>query len=294
MALSNPRILYGIHSVSPYNRDTGLPYGMLRVLAGSTFEMSGDQNILFGGSARFPWAVENGELNATITINTKEYPDFLFELFLGKAPTSVAADADGDVSGFANVNGTSAFDASTGIASASVESGEEANLKFGKYVVKVTGADTVDVYCLSDVDFARGTDIDFEDDDLKITASALTIPDTGGTVSIPNTGVELTGGSGTVAMTTGDTAEFLVLPIHSGGFEVTIGATTDSFPEFGAVLMASKRSTGELFEIDVYRVVGNGLSLGAEEKSYTESSITATAFYDSSKDAICKIRTIDT
>ncbi len=292
MALSNPRILYGVHSVSPYSRTTGLPYGMLRVLAGSTFEMSGDQQTLFGGSFRFPWAVENGEINATLTINTKEYPDFLFTLFLGKAPTSIAADTSGDVSGLANVSGVSLFDASTGIATATIESGEEADLKFGKYIIKYVSATTVDVYLLSDVDANRGTDIAYVDDALKITASALTITSSTA-VSIPNTGVELTGGSGTIALVAGDTAEFMVLPIHTGGMEVSIGGSADEFLEFGAILMSSKRATGELFEIDVYRAVGNGLSLGADEKAFSESSITATAFYDSAKNAICKIRAID-
>ena len=292
MALSNPRILYGVHSVSPYSRTTGLPYGMLRVLAGSTFEMSGDQQTLFGGSFRFPWAVENGEINATLTINTKEYPDFLFTLFLGKAPTSIAADTSGDVSGLANVSGVSLFDASTGIATATIESGEEADLKFGKYIIKYVSATTVDVYLLSDVDANRGTDIAYVDDALKITASALTITSSTA-VSIPNTGVELTGGSGTIALVAGDTAEFMVLPIHTGGMEVSIGGSADEFLEFGAILMSSKRATGELFEIDVYRAVGNGLSLGADEKAFSESSITATAFYDSTKNAICKIRAID-
>ena len=292
MALSNPRILYGVHSVSPYSRTTGLPYGMLRVLAGSTFEMSGDQQTLFGGSFRFPWAVENGEINATLTINTKEYPDFLFTLFLGKAPTSIAADTNGDVSGLANVSGVSLFDASTGIATATIESGEEADLKFGKYIIKYVSATTVDVYLLSDVDANRGTDIAYVDDALKITASALTITSSTA-VSIPNTGVELTGGSGTIALAAGDTAEFMVLPIHTGGMEVSIGGSADEFLEFGAILMSSKRATGELFEIDVYRAVGNGLSLGADEKAFSESSITATAFYDSAKNAICKIRAID-
>lgn len=293
MALSNPRILYGIHSVTPYAPATGLPYGMLRVLAGSTFEMSGDQKTLFGGSFKFPWAVENGEVNATLSIKTKEYPDFLFTLFLGKAPTTVASDTTGDVSGFANVYGATAFHASTGIATATVKTGSETDIKFGKYLVKVVSSTTVDVYCLSDIDFTRGTDISFQNDSLKVTASALTIATTTA-VTIPNCGIELTGGSGIIAMTVGNTAEFFVLPIHTGGLEVTIGGSSDEFPEFGALLMSSKRATGELFEIDVFKLVGAGMSLGADEKTFSESSINAIAFYDSAKNAICKIRTIDT
>ena len=42
MARSNPRIFFGVHSFTPYNRTTGLPYGTVEVLKGSSFESSSD------------------------------------------------------------------------------------------------------------------------------------------------------------------------------------------------------------------------------------------------------------
>ena len=288
MALSEPRILYGIHSYTPYSRSTGLPFGILRVLGGSSLALSGELNKLNGGSQRYPWAVEDGVISATISLKAKEYPDFMFELFLGKAPTANSAETSGSTTAIANVNGTSAV-ASTGLASATVLSGSEADVKFSKYIVKVVSATTVDVYGISNLDFARGTDKEFEDDVLKITASALTIA-TATPVTIPGYGIELTGGAGVIAMTIDDTAEFYVRPINTKSMDVDIGSTTDVYPEHGAIMMTQQRSNGEMFEVEAYKVKGIGLPLSAEEKAFAEPEATAEAFYDSVKDKVLSLR----
>lgn len=290
MALSDPRIVYGVHSIAPYSRTTGLPYGIAKVLASSNFSITGELNNLYGGSSKFAWAIEEANVTAELQLNVKQVESWMFELFLGKAPTDVdTPSASGAVSTITNKNGTSAVSATTGIASVGAKSGSEADLKFGKYIVKVVSATTVDVYCLSDVDFNRGTDKDFENDALKVTASALTIT-TSTAVEIPGHGVELTGGSGTIGMTDDDTATFEVQPAYTKTMEVSIGASNDTFPEFGAVMVAQQRSNGEMFEIDAYRVKGSGLPMGLTEKEYNNPEITAQAFYDSAKDAVCKIR----
>jgi hypothetical protein len=56
MALSSNRIVYGIHSMAPYRRDDGLPYGILKVLGGGTLAFSAETEKLFGGSNKFAWA----------------------------------------------------------------------------------------------------------------------------------------------------------------------------------------------------------------------------------------------
>lgn len=289
MALSNPVTVFGVHSVAPYNKADGIPYGIVRVLGGSTFELSGETIELRGGSQRFPYAVEDGDISANLNLTVKEYPDFLFEVFLGKAPTAKAADNDGELTTATNVKGLSVIDASDGISGVSATSSEEDDLKFGKYIIEATGSDTVTVKCLTNIDFQRGADATYENDDLEIIASDITVSSGANTIS--GFGITLTG-VGTPAFTTGDTAEFYVYPIHTGGFEVTIGGATDTFSEFGAVVMASKGGDGRLFEIDIFRLKGSGLPIGFEEKAFSESSITAVAFYDSTKDGICQIRTV--
>lgn len=295
MALSNPRAVFGVHSLAPYDRSTREYKGILKVLGSSNLSLEGELISLNGGSAKYPWAVEDGLITAELELTFREYPDFMIELLLGKAPTANAAEANGSVTSISNAKGT-VVDATTGIASVGIETGQEGDLKFSHYVVKVVTSTTVDVYASSDIDHARGDDLEYQDDLLKITTSPLTVPSTGGTVSIPNSGLELTGGSGTVDFTTagavGDTAVFSSRPKNTGSMDVIIGAASDSFPEWGAVLVAQKRGSDEMFEIDLFRVKAVGLPIGFTENEFSEASVTAQAFQDTARGGVFAIRSV--
>lgn len=288
MALSEPRVFFGVHSVAPYSRTTGEFFGIAKVLATSTLSFTGELVKLNGGSNKWPWAIEDGLLSAEISLGLKEYPNFVFELFLGKAPTTNAAEAAGSTSGLANVKGTSMVSVA-GIASVGVKSGSEADVKFGKYIVKALSSTTVDVFMSSDLDFARGTDKVYENDALKITASPLTIV-AATPVTIPDFGLELTGDAGAIALVTGDTAEFFVRPINTESTDVTIGATTDFRPEFGMIAMGAKRADDSMVEFDLFRCKGIGLPIGLEENAFSEAEVTVEAFYDAVKNAVFKMR----
>lgn len=291
MALSDPRIIFGVHSVSPYSRTTGEFYGILRVLGGSSLSLSGELQKLNGGSNKFPWAVEDGNITAEMSLKIKEYPDFLFELFLGKAPTAAGADTAGTVSAVTDKYGTSVV-ASTGLASVSViPSTGAADLKFGKYLVKAASATTIDVYASTNIDFARGTDADYESDLLKVTSSPLTIT-TGGNTDIASFGLRFVGGAGAIAFVTGDTATFEVKPPSSKSMSVLIGENSAVFPEFGAILMAKKRGNLEMFEVDAFRCKAVGLPIGFEENAFSEAEVKAEVFYDSAKNGIMSVRSI--
>lgn len=290
MALSDPRIVYGIHSVTPYNRTTGEFYGTAKVLDSSSISVSSELISLTGGSQKFPWAVENGLSTAEISLSVSQYDDFLLELAYGKAPTQNAAEATGSVTTVTNKSGSSVVSATTGIASVDVTSGDEGDLKFGKYVVKVTdaAADTVTVYASSDVDFARGNDGDFTSDLLAI--GDVVISGTGGTSNLSDYGLEFTGGSGTIALTDGDTATFEVRPSNSKSMDVVIGGASDVVPEIGMLIYAQQRGNGELFEIDVYRAKLTGLPFGFTKNEFSVAEITAQAFYDSAKNGVMALR----
>lgn len=288
MALSTPRSFFGVHSVSPYSRTTGEFYGILKVLGGSSLALNGELIELQGGSSKYSWAVEDGRIDAELSLKTREYPSFLFTLFLGVTPTDGSAETSGNASAIANKYGTSVVNASTGITSVATVS-TAADLKFGKYVIKAASSTTVDVYYSSDEDIKRGTDGTYQNDALKITSSALTVP-SGSTVAIPNFGITLNGGSGTIGMTTSDTATFEVRPINTGYTTATIGAAGSTFPEFGAILMAQQRGNGEMLEIDALRVKAVGLPIGFEENTFSEAEIKAKCFYDSTQDAVFKMR----
>lgn len=289
MALSQPRVIFGVHSITPFSRTTGEAYGTAKVIGEASMSLSGELVKLMGGSNKYPWAIEDGAINAEISMKIREYPNFLFELFLGKAPTLSTVDTAGTVSTLTDKYGTSTVDATTGIASVAVLAASKANLKFGRYLVKVVTATTVDVYALSDVDFARGTDATFVNDSLKITSSPLTIT-SGADTNVANFGFKLVGGSGTIGMTAGDTATFEVLPPSDSGADVKVGGSADTYPEFSLLLVAQKQGSGHMSEIEVFRAKGIGAPIGFTEKAFSEAEIKIEAFYDSAQDGVFRLR----
>ena len=250
MTLSATKSIFGIHSITAYNPDTLEPYGIAKVLGQASLNFSGELTPLTGGSSPYPWRVERGLISTEVSITLREKPVWEYEVLQGKAATQNAAEASGAVStALTNAGGTSVMDASTGIATATVKSGSETDLKTGLYVVVAATATTVNVYSMSDVDFAQGTNKVFEDDTLKINASPLTIT-SGTAVEVPDFGVELTGGSGTIGMTAGDTAFFEVRAINTGSHDVVIGSSTENYVDFGLYMVGQKSGSKNIFAIN--------------------------------------------
>ncbi len=291
MSLSQDFIAYGIHSLVPYRRSDKLPYGIFKIVGGGTISLSAEFEDLFGGSNKYAWASEAKTISAEFTATVKSMPDFLFEVFLGATVSTTAASATGTVDGFANFKGTSALDASNGMASVSIKSGSEADLKEGIVVVEVVSPTTVDVYYMTDIEFANGNDLEYIDDSLKVTATPLTI--TASTaVEIPNTGIEITGGSGTIGMTAGDSATFTSAAAHGGISEIIIGKSSATFPEHGEVALAAKRADGSMLEIDIHKAVGAGFPIALEETVFSIPELTVKLLFDSELNRIATFRKI--
>lgn len=290
MSLTDARTIFGIHSVSPYSRSNGTFYGTSKVIGSFDAAFTGALVELNGGSSPYPFGVERGLIKSEIKLQFKEYADWMFQLFLGKAPTTSGVDTAGTISTLTNFFGSSVKSATTGIASVTVTSGAKADLKFAKYIIKAVSATTVDIYASSDADFARGTIEPYLTDSLKI-AAGVTVTASSAT-AITGFGLDINGGSGTIGMTTGDTAYFNVLPPSTRSMAVTIGSTSDFFPEFGVIAVAQKKGNGELFEMDIFRVIGVGLPIAMKEKAWSDAQVTAMALYDSAKDGVYSIRNI--
>lgn len=287
MARSTPRSIFGVHGVTPYNRTTGLAYGELRVLAGSSLELSGDQQDLMGGSSKYSWASEEGAITSEMTLKVNELPNFLFTLFLGTAPTDNAAETSGNLSTLTDKNGTTIVDATNGISSVSLLTGSAANLKFGKYVVKAVTASTFNLYYLTGIDLGRGTDGTILSDDMVV-ASAVSF--TASVASVPAFGLQFNQ-VGTPAFTTDDTATFDVRPVNTKSTTVRIGGVTgQSFPEFGALVYAQKRGNGEMLELDVFRCKGAGMPLPFEMAKFAEFELKVKCLYDDVKDGLFDMR----
>lgn len=290
MGLSADRILFGIHSISPYRRTDRMPYGILKIIGSANLALNTDLEQLFGGASKYAWAAETKTVATEFSAKVKAYPGFLFTLFLGADVTDTAADANGTVTAVANVKGTSII-AATGLASVTVKAAAKLDLKFGKYVLKATDATHVDVYGYTDIDNKRGADISFQDDALKLTAAPLAIAQ-GAPVDVPNMGLTLTGGAGVIALVVGDTASFEVMPPSTKSTVITVGAAGTTMPDFGAILLAAKRATGEMFEIDALNCVGGGLPISLEEMAFSQPELKMTCLYDSGADAVFKMRHI--
>lgn len=289
--VTQPRNLFGIHSILFYRRSDRTPYGPpLKVLASGGVDLPADFEDLTGGSEKFVLASEPKTITPEMKVTTKDYADYLYQLFMGATVTKNAAEASGNVSTLTNYKGTSVV-AATGIASVSALAGSEANLKFGRYVVKVISATTVNVLVSSDIDFRRGTDVAYENDDLEVLAADVTIA-TGADANIASLGIKLTGGAGAIAMTIGDTAEFEVRPINAGSSVIDIGDVGTEFPEFGAIIYAQKRGSGEMFEIECYRCIGAGLPMNFEEKVFAQAELTIKVLKDFTLDRVMRIRAI--
>lgn len=285
---SAPRSFYGVHSFTPYSRTNATPYGIIKVLKSSSLSLSATLVDLLGGSNKYPWNSEEGEIKAELSLKFGEFPNFLFTLFLGKAPTAVSTEATGSVTALTNYNGTSVV-ATTGIATVNLISASDADLKFGKYTVVAVSTTTVDVYMSSDCDMGRGTNGSYTTDTLKI-AAAQTITQSVAT-SITGYGFKLTGGGGTIGMTVGDSATFYVLPDHTGASTVVIGGIADQvYPEFGAIVMAQKRGNQEMVEIDCYRCKAAGMPLNFSENAWAEGDVKIKLLYDSSLDGVFQFR----
>jgi hypothetical protein len=288
MALSDPRILFGIHQVSPYSRADGSFYGTLKVLGGSSLSLTGELIKLNGGSNKYPWAVEDGLITSEMTLKFKEYPAFLWTLFLGQAPTTAGVDAAGAVSTAANKLGTSVVSA-TGIASVSViPTTGAANLKFGKYMIRRASATTLNIYVSSDIDFARGTAETYDDDALLVAVTgAIT---TGGNTDVASLGLRFVGGAGAIAFVAGETATFEVKPPSTSSMEVVVGGAASTFPEFGCLIYGKKRGDSSVMEIDAYRCKAVGLPIGFDENAFSEAEVKVEVFYDSAQNGVMKIR----
>jgi hypothetical protein len=290
MSLSAPKTVYGVHSLTLYNQTTFEPYGIMKVLGNLSFAFNGQFKDLMGGSSRFAWDSEAGVLDATLTGRIKQIENFAFERFLGAAVTANTAEASGSVGTLTNKKGTSVMNAATGIDSVAAISGSTADLKTGLYVVKVATSSTVDVYCMTDVDFSKGTPKEFNGDDLKIVASAVTITTAGVETNITGFGFKFIGGSGTIGMTVGDTAYFYVRKVNAGSDIITIGQSTQQFSEFGAIITAQQKSNGDLFEVELPRVKGIGLPITMSEQAWLETDVTMKALYDSATNRVATIR----
>jgi hypothetical protein len=289
MPLSKVRGQFGVHSICFYSLDNGVPLAYIRVIGECSVNFEAEFSDLVGGSQMYPWDSEVSGISSDISLTAREYEAGTMEILMGGTLTENSAEATGAIDGIANVYGTSVVDADTGIETVSVSSGDSTDLKEGKYIIKATAAKTATIYCLSNVDFSNGTDAVFEDDTLSIGDIDLT----SGDAVLADFGLTFEAGSGTIAFTVNDTAEFYVRKPNTSSIELVFGQSGAEFQKVGCLLAGQKQSDGTITMLELYNCLAAGMPMGFTSKEWSEWSITIKALFSESKNAIGKFtRTI--
>lgn len=272
-------VVYGVHSATIFNLSTGLPYeyGLLKVIGDVSWNNQVENVALTGGSNPYPFLVENGAASSEVSFTARQFEPAMQQQFGGAVFTETAASSTGTISSVRNVTGTSVSDAATGIASITVTSSDEGDLKFGAYALKVVSSTTVDLYAYTDLDFNVGTDVDYSTAKSLLVEAGITVSGSDGTTAIADLGLTITGGSGTVSMTVDDTAVFRVVPPHGKIYDFSYGES-GIYPDYvGIAFYGQKQADGTRDEMLVTKCKANGLSLAMAEKNFAETEITAIA-----------------
>ena len=284
--LSAPREVFGIHNFTAVNKTTDVPYGTIKVIGSANLTHTGDLVELMGGSNPNAVAVERGVITNEIGVSVKEYNPFLHTL-AGADVTDNSAEAGGFAGSFAGVSGTitnrvgTSLVAATGIASVGVKSGSETDLKDGTYLVVAASATTVDVYQVTDFAFRNGTDEAFENDNLKITASALTVV-TATATEIPAFGIEFTGGAGTIALVTGDSAVFTVRSINDKSSIISYGENPTPV-EFEGHFYSQRSINGNYLVLRAPRCVFVDFPVNFAEQEFSTTDLTIKMLFDTTE-----------
>jgi len=278
MTLTQPIVSYNSYGFAAVDRVTKLPFGkFIQLNGGMSINPNAQVNTLTGGGEQHNVAAELGTIDTEIQVTAKETPPWLYTL-AGYDVVENAAEAAGSVNNFANSIGTSVLDATTGIATATVVTA--ADLKPGTYLVKAVSPTTIDVYKVSNFGAQLGTDLSIVDDTMKITASALTIV-ASSSVTIPGTGVQLDGGSGTIGMTTDDISVFEVRIINAAS--QTISMPFNPLPiNFEAHIFSDIQADKSYNRTIAFKCFVSPFELPLPDKAFSEYSLTIKVLKDCS------------
>jgi hypothetical protein len=242
--------LFGFDSVIFCDITTKVPVAMLRILNSMEFGRNrGSMVPLKGGSFPGAVALESGDPENPLALEVREYPNVAFAAFENANITDNAAEVSGNFGALTNSKGVSVFDATTGIASVAENVVNKNNIPFGRLVYVGVGADTVDIYAPAKL---VGTG-NFSDKLAKV-ASAVIIPGTGGTVDVPDLGITITGGSGSIAFVVDDAAYQDVRGVNNGNSIIEVGNINESLTEYLMFAFFPKMANGSFLYTEFHRV----------------------------------------
>ena len=276
--LSNPNMIYGIHSVTPYDRVTRQPICMLRVLGEASLSLNAEFEELKGGSNMYSWDAEPKEIASEFSFACREYPIPMMEKLLAGIKSEYVPSTLGAIDDFENINGT-VISATIGIATIAIVTA--ADLKEGEYIFVATAPGTVNLYAMTNVDANSGVTLPLSDS-MLVDSYALS---TNATVNISPLGLSFTCGSAPL-LKVNDSARFRIRKSNISGVKLIIGSSASSFSEFGCIIAGQKKSDGSLVYADIYKCRAAGMPISFKEKAYSEWSINIKVLYDSEKDGV--------
>lgn len=288
--MSQKHGIFGVHSICLYDLKTGIPFALMKIIGECNLQFTAEFTDLMGGSQMFPYDTEISSMKTDISITAREYSPEVSEKFLGGLSTIRAAEVGGAVGEFVNINGTSVLNATTGIASVGIiPSTGAADLKTGRYIIVATDVDDIDIYACQDVDNSRGTKLILSEA-YKVNSAPITV--SGASTDIAVLGIKLTKGSGTLAFTVGDTAEFWVRKPNESSYDIEFGSSGSEFAEFGMYAMGQKSSDGSINMMQIYRCKAGGMPINFKEKGWSEWSGSVKALYNPATDSVGRFRRI--
>jgi len=274
--MSGFKSIYGIHSFALLNKDTLIPYVLMKAIGSANLELSGESQKLTGGSSPYPLDSEVSSISSECSFTAREYPATTIEKFLAASLTTYAPVSAGQIVEKANLVGDSGDDLTVGLAS-----GASADLKAGMYVFKFTDTAKGILYAMSDI--AGGT---FEDEDALQVTEELTLSSSPTTVT--GYGITLTAPA-TPAFVADDAVKFTVVEPDKTLEVITVGKLSASFEEFAAVIYAQKRGSSTYTWMFLSRVKAYGMPVQFEEKKFSEWQVKLEVLYDPDNDKVFDI-----
>ena len=278
------KYLFGVKYLVLYDLTTFIPKGIFEVIGGVEVGREIEQLFLTGGHKDSPYAVEAGEPSNSLTATIKEYPDFAFSAFENAELTQITSETLGFVDTIANKKGTSVVSATVGIASVAIKTGEGDDIPSGFIVIKAKTADTVTVYHCGDLASGRVPIVD----ELPVLADDVTIPGTGGTVDLTGYGITITGGSGVIAMTVGDTAYFDCRPANTATTKIKVGKDS-GVAYYGVLLVYPRNSAKEQAIVRFPNVAVVGMGFAANTREFSEFEQPMTPLIDDTEEILYEI-----
>jgi hypothetical protein len=115
--------------------------------------------------------------------------------------------------------------------------------------------------------------------------AGVAIPGTGGTVDLADYGIRLTGGSGSIAMTTDDSAYFTCRPANSKTTQITMPDSSD-VKNLGCILVYPKNSAKQQKIVDFPKVAVAGTPFSGATRDYATWEFAGTPIYDEDESAL--------